>query len=165
MVDEVVVYNITASDENDFMVTLEGILPPIEDYSFTQEGDQFVFVWKPTSHAVVSFIFIANDTTGLSAQLHPLVRLCACALDKGATCVASEEDGGEDRFVLEECECGPGWKGRFCNIDIDGCESSDCPTGTNCTDRIAPDTGFDCGPCPDGYIAEGNKCEGIIWYC
>ena len=161
-VGRVVVYNFTVNDSDEFIVTLEGILPPEEDYKLTEDGSQFTFTWTPSSHQTVSLRFIANDSVGFTSQLFPLVRLCACSLNKGATCLTSlEVDGGEERFALEECHCGPGWGGLLCNIDIDGCLSSNCPENTDCIDRAAPDTGFDCGPCPDGYQLVEGKCEGI----
>ena len=159
-VNEEVVYNFTVTDHNNFTVSLEGILPPQADFTLTRDDDLFLFTWTPTTNAIVSLSFVANDSTGLSNQLHPLVRLCACSLDKGATCDPSDSDGGENRFLLEDCTCGSGWRGQFCNIDINGCLSSNCPEGTNCTDKRAPETGFECGPCPDGYEVSGDKCQG-----
>lgn len=105
---ETVVFNFTVTDNDTFEVTLDGIPPPAADYSLSQNGNVFVFSWTPSSPSEVSLIFIANDTTGLSSELHPLVRLCACALTLGATCVESNVDGGENQFILEACECGAG---------------------------------------------------------
>ena len=154
-------FTFVASDSNAFNVTLRGILPPETDYTLTRSGDDFTFTWTPTSPAMVSLVFIANDSTGLSSQLHPLVRLCACHLEKNATCILSEGDGGTDRFVLENCECGNGWEGRLCSVDIDDCLMSNCPEA-NCTDRAAPDRGYDCSLCSAGLELMDGKCEGRV---
>ena len=102
------VYNFTSTDNDTFVVSLKGTPPPVADYSLTQNGDVFTFTWTPSSADTVSLRFVANDSTGLSSELHPLVRLCACALTLGATCVERDADGGENRFLLEECNCSVG---------------------------------------------------------
>ena len=155
-----VTYTLVGGDSDAFNVTVQGILPPEGDYTFTRNGDEFKFTWTPSSSAKVSLQFIANDTTGQSSQLHPLVRMCACHMNKNATCVLADGDGGTERFLLEDCECGSGWEGRFCGVDINDCLTSNCPEGTNCTDRAAPDTGFDCSSCSAGLQLVEGKCEG-----
>ncbi|XP_062511306.1 mucin-like protein [Corticium candelabrum] len=154
-------YVFVGSDSDAFNVTVEGIPPPLADYTFARNGDEFVFIWTPASSGIVSLLFIANDTTGSSSQLQPLIRLCACRLEKNAVCIIADGDGGEEQFILELCECGSGWEGRFCSVDIDACLTSNCPEGTNCTDRSAPDTGFDCGSCSAGLELVAGKCEDI----
>ena len=159
-VGQEVVYTFSVSDNGTFTVTLQGSLLPEGHYSLDRLGDDFTFAWTPISHAPVSLRFVSNDTFGLTSQLHPLVRLCACNLDKNATCVRANVDGGKDRFILEDCECGEGWEGRQCCIDSDACLSSNCHPDSVCTDRPAPDTGFDCGGCPAGFQFDGDKCKG-----
>lgn len=53
--------------------------------------------------------------------------------------------------------------------DIDGCQGNPCDsiantTSGSCTDRKAPDTGFDCG-CTSGFAWQGNQsaCVGEWW--
>lgn len=130
-----VVYKFTVTDNDTFTVSLEGIPPPVEDYSLEQSGNNFTFTWVPKSHATVSLRFVAFDEVDLASQLHPLVRLCACSINKNATCVKANDDGSEKRFILEDCECGTGWGGRLCCIDVDGCLSSTCQSRSSCTDR------------------------------
>ena len=161
IIGQAATYSFIGVDSDAFNVTLEGSPPPEADYTFTRNGDNFTFTWTPTSSATVTLLFIANDTTGLSSQLQPLVRLCACRLDKNATCVLSEGDGGTALFVLDDCECGSGWEGNFCGVDIDACSNLPCPEGTNCTDQAAPDTGFDCRSCSPGLQLVEGKCEGM----
>jgi fibulin 1/2 len=159
-VGQTTTFTFVASDSDSFHVTVDGILPPAADYMLTRNGDEFTFTWTPTSSAIVSLVFIANDSMGLSSQLHPLVRLCACHLEKNASCTLSESDGGTDRFVLEDCLCGSGWEGRLCSVDFDACLMATCP-GANCTDQAAPDTGYDCSVCSDGFEQIDGKCEDI----
>ena len=99
-------FNVT--DDTSFNVTLRGQPPPIQDYNLTIAGDVVVFAWTPTNTDPVSLLFVATDVDGLSSQTHPLVRFCACRFDKNASCVEAKGDGGENRFVLENCQCGQG---------------------------------------------------------
>ena len=48
--------------------------------------------------------------------------------------------------------------------DIDDCHDNACYPGVECMDLSAPDRGFKCGNCPEGYIGDGKNChqqEGI----
>ena len=48
--------------------------------------------------------------------------------------------------------------------DIDDCHDNSCYPGVECMDLSAPDRGFKCGICPEGYIGDGKNChkqEGI----
>jgi hypothetical protein len=153
-------FNVT--DDTSFNVTLSGQPPPIQDYNLTTAGDVVVFTWTPSKTHPVSLLFIITDVHGLNSQLHPLVRLCACRFDKNASCIEAESDGGENQFVLEKCQCGQGWEGQFCGIDINACATVSCISGSNCTDHSAPEVGFDCYPCPEGTIAKDGLCEGKL---
>ena len=53
-----------------------------------------------------------------------------------------------------------GFEGRYCNIDIDGCQELACFPGVECTDNVAPLEGATCGLCPSGYSGNGTKCLG-----
>lgn len=101
-------FSFNVTDDTAFNVTLRGQPPSMEDYNLTVAGDVVVFVWTPTNTDLVSLLFVATDVDGLSSQIHPLVRLCACRFDKNATCIEAEDDGGPARFVLENCQCGQG---------------------------------------------------------
>ena len=50
--------------------------------------------------------------------------------------------------------------GRFCAEDYDGCSDIICFTEVACVDQPAPGVGAMCGPCPDGYFGDGEKCIG-----
>ena len=66
------------------------------------------FSWTPTHFSPVRLLFVANDSVGEMSVLHPEVRLCGCALHLNATCADSREDGGENRFIIQNCNCGSG---------------------------------------------------------
>jgi hypothetical protein len=57
------------------------------------------------------------------------------------------------------CECDSGWEGSQCDIDINGCAADPCFEDVHCTDLRAPQTGFQCGKCPDGFMGDGIICE------
>ena len=102
-------YNFSVFDNDSYSVRVEGSNPPSGDYSLDEiEEGLFLLTWTPSSIGSVNFVFVANDSNGAESQLEPLTRLCACALSKGATCEESESDGGEAKFVLEDCNCGVG---------------------------------------------------------
>lgn len=52
------------------------------------------------------------------------------------------------------------WGGRYCENDVDGCSELICFEGVQCYDVVAPGYGAICGPCPDGYQGDGEKCTG-----
>ena len=102
-------FTFTVSDPNDtYTVTLMGNLPPPEDYTFSRSDNEFNFTWTPSTLSTVRLVFIANDSSGAISVLHPEIHLCACPLDLNATCIDSGDDGGEDRFILQDCQCGSG---------------------------------------------------------
>jgi protein eyes shut len=81
-----------------------------------------------------------------------------CQTGSGNKC----HNGGqcvEGRGLEFTCECASGWKGRFCSIEIDECESSPCQNGANCIDKVAA---YAC-ICPVGFT--GLNCEEDIQVC
>ncbi|KAK3232840.1 hypothetical protein CYMTET_56831, partial [Cymbomonas tetramitiformis] len=44
-------------------------------------------------------------------------------------------------------------------VDIDGCVPAPCFPGVECTDVPAPNLGYACGGCPEGYWGNGEECE------
>ena len=175
-----VIYSVTVSDPNDtFTVELQGKPPPTSDYTFNGTVNTFTFTWTPRTKDPVQLMFVANDSQGAVRVHHPVVRLCACALDLNAVCVNSSGDGGTDRFLIQGCLCGTGkermcptlivwflnfchlgWEGDFCDMDINGCEAVSCPEGSNCQDNPAPQVGANCSDCPVGTEAIDGKCSG-----
>ena len=53
------------------------------------------------------------------------------------------------------------------SIDIDDCQKDvkssyqhkNCFPGVECKDRKAPRRGFDCAPCPKGFVGNGKICQ------
>ena len=51
--------------------------------------------------------------------------------------------------------------------DVDDCDKTNvessfndsCFPGVECIDRKAPERGFDCGPCPKGFVGNGRTCH------
>ena len=43
---------------------------------------------------------------------------------------------------------------------MDGCTEIQCFEGVECMDIPAPGVGAECGPCPQGFIKDGEKCQG-----
>ena len=70
----------------------------------------------------------------------------------------------DSKFVYMGCACLGGYTGRFCDSDIDACESNGqpCYTGVECIDLPPPAnaSGYKCGPCPSGYTGNGAQCVG-----
>ena len=109
--------------------------------------------------------FVATDDKGASTTWSPTINMCAC--DHGGQCVPPEEGDGvntDSKFVYMGCTCQGGYTGRFCDSDIDACESNGqpCYTGVECIDLPPPAnaSGFKCGPCPSGYTGNGAQCVG-----
>ncbi|ELU15120.1 hypothetical protein CAPTEDRAFT_228585 [Capitella teleta] len=66
---------------------------------------------------------------------------------------------GKCNAVDGTCDCDSGWEGEQCQTDIDGCANDPCFDAVPCTDLKAPQTGFECGECPDGFLGDGIICE------
>ena len=108
-------YRFTVTDFGDnFTVSIERSPSTDEnDFMLENNGSEYELRWTPGGVGAVSFTIIANDSRGAVSELRLLVRLCACALRFGAQCVEIDTDGGNDGFILEDCQCGPGM-----NIDL-----------------------------------------------
>ncbi|CAH1245322.1 NOTCH2 [Branchiostoma lanceolatum] len=65
----------------------------------------------------------------------------------------------EDREDGYHCNCPSGFKGRFCETDINECGSNPCQNGGRCTDRV---NGYSC-VCRPGYT--GENCQTDIDEC
>ena len=52
------------------------------------------------------------------------------------------------------------YTGRFCEEDRDGCTEIQCFEGVECIDVSAPGVGAECGPCPQGFTKDSQKCYG-----
>ena len=105
-VESVYHFNVTDVGDN-FTVSIERS-PYESDFTLENDGSEYQLRWTPGDVGSVSFTIIANDSKGAVSELRLLVRLCPCALQNGAQCMEVDTDGGDDGFILEDCQCGQG---------------------------------------------------------
>ncbi|KAK3792103.1 hypothetical protein RRG08_055370 [Elysia crispata] len=66
------------------------------------------------------------------------------------------------------CECDRGFSGELCDQREDPCESEPCFPAVTCSPSPAKrpgETGFKCGPCPEGYTGDGINCVAVGVSC
>ncbi|XP_058822822.1 protein crumbs isoform X2 [Topomyia yanbarensis] len=97
--------------------------------------------------------FTCSCKTGFAGPLcdTPFCLLEECRND--AVCIANDEN-------VPICRCTPGYTGRFCEIEIDECESAPCLNGGQCIDFINI---YRCNCSGTGF--EGLNCEADIDEC
>ena len=112
--------------------------------------------------------FVVADDSKQATVLRPVINVCAC--HNQGTCVPIDEnyaDNSGARFNVLSCVCQFGYTGTFCEADLDACEENfqPCYPGVQCIDLKPPanESGFVCGPCPDGLIGDGVECTGNGW--
>ncbi|XP_019632704.1 PREDICTED: uncharacterized protein LOC109476260 [Branchiostoma belcheri] len=120
-----------------------------------------ILTWTPNNLLPVQLEIVAKDDKGASSSTYPMVKLCNC--QNGGTCnFVTVDFTGEINpvggFQVVSCLCPEAYTGEFCETDKDECEEDPCYPGVVCTDRVAPEDGFDCGPCPNGLDGTGEKC-------
>ncbi|XP_035662464.1 uncharacterized protein LOC118406510 [Branchiostoma floridae] len=129
------------------------------------------------------FILIGIDAAGAYSErlifdMHILNMPCV----NNATCRGIEDDWNcthtkrADGYDGYECECLPGWVGRYCETDFDECVSSPCPWPKECHDGLdhywcqCPDSNPNCEVLPPWAIAlialsiAGSIVAGISYY-
>ena len=95
---------------------------------------------------------ISNPSTITCLLFPSVVQGSGNKCHNGGQCV-------EGRGLDFTCDCAGGWKGRFCSIEIDECESSPCLNGGICIDKVAA---YAC-VCAMGFT--GSNCEEDIEVC
>ncbi|XP_019632656.1 PREDICTED: uncharacterized protein LOC109476214 [Branchiostoma belcheri] len=123
-----------------------------------------ILQWTPRSLRPVQLEIIAQDNKGASSSTYPMVKLCNC--QHGGICNFVTRDFTGDinpvgGFQVVSCSCPEAWTGEFCETDKNECEEDPCYPGAACTDMVAPEHGFECGPCPNGLHGTGEKCYDI----
>eukprot|EP00117_Sycon_ciliatum_P009054 scpid1187/ scgid4064/ Laminin subunit alpha-5; Laminin-10 subunit alpha; Laminin-11 subunit alpha; Laminin-15 subunit alpha len=159
-------FSFTATDSNNFSISLNGTLPSSSEYNLTtlSSGNttQVNFYWKPSNHSAVTLRFEATDIEGATSTFLPNIVFCGC--QNGGTCLPidmAEVDFGDDSFLLQECSCPDAYSGNRCEADADGCKEVSCYMGVECTDVPAPGTGANCSDCPAGLTGDGSTCQDL----
>lgn len=106
---------------------------------------------------------------GTANTVHsPVINVCACH-NQGACVEQASDDSSANnntqKFQFLSCQCLNGYTGSFCEVDLDACEenSQPCFPGVSCIDLPPPanESGYTCGPCPNGYFGNGAECSDI----
>ncbi|EDV27739.1 uncharacterized protein TRIADDRAFT_53736 [Trichoplax adhaerens] len=147
--------NITDQNVNDNLTIQISNLP--SDASFNRDTSRFT--WNVTTYSNISFEFIATDSKNLTTVFKPTIVMCYCA--NGGTCQYEFEITTVNGEEYAGCRCTTAWTGRFCNEDFDECAGNPCYEGVNCTGKIAPESGYSCGSCPNGLEGDGEKCYDV----
>ncbi|XP_076807201.1 uncharacterized protein LOC143450511 isoform X3 [Clavelina lepadiformis] len=105
----------------------------------------------------------AYDGTEYSVVTVP-IKLCLC--ENNGLCLYDMTLGGSENFEIVQCECTDAYSGDYCTEDRNECDgfengTSPCFTDVSCVDRVAPDSGYDCGDCPTGTTGDGRNCTTI----
>ena len=182
------IYAFTVVDEGNFTVEVVEGLPQgatLEDNG----GGEYTFRWTltNTSGSFNPLSFQAVDGEGAASLLSPQLEACLCA--NGGECTLDGVLDTALPVVILNCNCPEGefgtmeshelnfflvcamyyqkftsytaaYSGSFCEEDRNGCSEIECFEGVECLDMAAPGVGAMCGPCPDGFTGNGEKCSG-----
>ncbi|XP_065179063.1 uncharacterized protein LOC135809606 [Sycon ciliatum] len=104
----------------------------------------------------IQFVAIGND--GRVVLIRPVAFVCDC--DNGMCTDDFLSPLSSPRTRIYGCECPQAYDGTYCELDRDGCKAAfqPCASGVMCMDEPAPNTGFQCGPCPTGFSGDGQTC-------
>ncbi|XP_068712588.1 uncharacterized protein [Montipora foliosa] len=164
-VNTTVSITVTAEDPNGDPVTfnVSGSLP--KGAKLSTNVSSVTLTWNVTTEEI-DIEFVVADDSKQATVLRPLINVCAC--HNQGTCVPVDEndaDSSGQRFNILACVCQNGYTGIFCEADLDACEENfqPCYPGVQCIDLKPPanESGFDCGPCPDGLTGDGVECTDI----
>ncbi|XP_074632006.1 uncharacterized protein LOC141890434 isoform X2 [Acropora palmata] len=122
--------------------------------------------WNVTT-AQIEVEFRVSDGTANTVH-SPVINVCACH-NQGACVEQASDDSSPNnntqKFQILSCQCLNGYTGSFCEVDLDACEenSQPCFPGVSCIDLPPPanESGYTCGPCPNGYSGNGAECLDI----
>ncbi|XP_068760013.1 mucin-like protein [Montipora capricornis] len=164
-VNTTVSITVTAEDPNGDPVTfnVSGSLP--KGAKLSTNVSSVTLTWNVTTEEI-DIEFVVADDSKQATILLPVINVCAC--HNQGTCVPVDEndaDNNGERFNTLSCVCQNGYTGTFCEADLDACKENfqPCYPGVQCIDLKPPanESGFDCGPCPDGLTGDGVECTDI----
>lgn len=170
-IDNSVNFTVEASDADNDNITFSIYSPPTgastSVVGVTIDADSGVATWTPnvndndlTGDGGFELTVVATDANGATALRTVPIKLCRCL--NGGDCAYSSNMGGTQNYQIAGCTCTEAWTGDYCEDDRNGCRDGDgCYTGVTCIDKIAPEVGATCGPCPTGTTGDGTTCRAI----
>ncbi|KAK7483627.1 hypothetical protein BaRGS_00025180, partial [Batillaria attramentaria] len=148
--NDVLTYH-AADDENGVVQ----VNPTTGQVTYTPDDSQ------PT---VLSFFVTDSKDVQSPVFVVPVV-VCSNCSDHGVCDFSRSyfDEEGDYNFQFAVCVCEPAWDGPHCERDRDGCAGNPCMVQQTCTDLTPQEQGqqeigYDCGPCPDGFLkAPGSQ--------
>lgn len=114
----------------------------------------------------VPVYIIANDSSGRTTHWPLSFLLCDC--QNGGLCIQPEPllplpTNNDTRHYRLPCTCPSYAAGKYCEIDIRGCDTNSCPEYTICQNDSTLESGFSCSQCKQGYETDSDgKCVGEL---
>ncbi|XP_060592999.1 uncharacterized protein LOC132747595 [Ruditapes philippinarum] len=160
---------IKAADDGSAVTSVESDISGLQRTNNTDGSVSVVFTLADSNP--LSLSFSATDNLGAtSPELVITIVICQVCTNHGSCDYTSfqETHPALDNFKLAQCQCEPYWEGDNCETDVNGCATSPCSQGQNCTDTNADDNkanpslpAYTCSACPKGYEDNGVKCVDI----
>ena len=85
-----------------------------------------VLLWNVTTNKTTQFFFKATDACQASATLNITISVNVCPCNNNGQCIP-QNPRGRGYYV---CRCTAGFTGKYCETEIDECQSYPCLRGT-----------------------------------
>jgi len=85
-----------------------------------------VLLWNVTTNKTTQFFFKATDACQASAALNITISVNVCPCNNNGQCIP-QNPRGRGYYV---CRCTAGFTGKYCETEIDECQSYPCLRGT-----------------------------------